>query len=253
MSAAPAITLQALERRWDERVALAGVELRITPGERIALIGPSGSGKTTLLRVLMGSLRASAGRAEFDGVALASMRPAQIRAHRQRCSLVDQGSPALPRLSVHDNVIAGRVATWPAWRTLLSTLWPLERAEVRALLDEVGLADRQWDRADELSGGQQQRVAVARALAGQPALLLADEPTAALDPTTAAEVLRLLARASAERQATLIISTHRVDEVLAHVDRVVGLREGRVFCDLPTAELDEHTLDALYEGSRERT
>ena len=253
MKPAPHFTLRAVERRWGTRVALAGIDLDIAPGERLALIGPSGSGKTTLLRLLMAALRSSKGSVSIDGEAIAAMAPREIRAHRRRCALVEQGAPVLAQLSVHDNVIAGCVSAWPWWRVLASRLWPLEREAVRESLAELGLAERQWDRADELSGGQQQRVAIARALAGGPRVLLADEPTAALDPTTAAEVIALLAAQTRQRHATLVVSTHRVSQVLGAVDRVVGLREGRVTFDLPAAEIDDALLDALYEGSRERS
>ena len=253
MPAAPTFVLRDVERRFGRRVALSGVNLEIAAGERIALIGPSGSGKSTLLWLLLAALRASKGSVEVDGQAIADMSPQAIRAHRRRCGLIDQSTRPIPRLSVHANLIAGRVPTWPWWRTLTSTLWPLEREAMRALLDEVGLGERQWDRADQLSGGEQQRVAIARALASKPAVVLADEPTAALDPSTAAEVIALLARASQRGGAsTLVVSTHRVSQVHALVDRVIGLREGRVVFDEPVGAIDDARLDALYEGSRER-
>ncbi|MCG8424616.1 MAG: ATP-binding cassette domain-containing protein [Proteobacteria bacterium] len=252
MNSAPHFALRDVERRWGKRIALVGIDLTIEPGERIALIGPSGSGKTTLLRLLMAALRPTGGVIDVDGAALAYMTPAQIRAHRRRCGLVDQDSLLIPRLSVHDNVIAGRVASWPWWRVLASTVWSFERERVRVLLANVGLADRQWDRADQLSGGQQQRVSIARALAGDQSVLLADEPTAALDPNTSAEVIGLLAREIRRRDATLIVSTHRVSQVIGEVDRVVGLREGRIFFDRPASETGDAILDELYEGSRER-
>ncbi len=158
----------------------------------------------------------------------------------------------IPRMSVHDNVIAGRVASWPWWKTLVSTLIAVDRDDVHALLCDVGLGDRQWDQADELSGGQKQRVSIARALAGEPALLLADEPTAALDPTTASEGIELLIAVSKKREATLIISTHRASQVIERVDRVLGLREGKLVLDKPAANTSPEDLDELYAGSRER-
>lgn len=252
MAPAPQFSLRDVERRWGDRFALAGVTLDIKPGERIALIGPSGSGKTTLLRLLMASLASSGGSIEVDGSKIAAMRPSGIRSHRQRCGLVDQGLQLIPSSSVHDNVIAGCVSTWPWWRTLLSILWPLERDRVQRLLNDLKLGERQWDPVAELSGGQQQRVSIARALVGEQSLLLADEPTAALDPTTADEVISLLARETKRREATLIISTHRVSQVLEHVDRIVGLREGRVLFDEAARNVDEEALSRLYAGSCER-
>ena len=249
---APQIRLEGVDRRWGARVALRAVDLTVAPGERVALIGPSGSGKTTVLRLVMAALRASAGRVWIGDRAIDELTPAGIRAHRRRCALVDQGAQLIPQLSVHRNVLAGTLAAWPWWRTVASMAWPLERARVAALLDEVGLRDRQWDRADALSGGQRQRVAIARALMAEPRVMLADEPTAALDPTTAAEVIDLLVREARAVGATLIASSHRVSQLVDHVDRVIGLRDGRVTLDTPPSALTDAALDALYEGSRER-
>jgi len=180
------------------------------------------------------------------------MTPKQVRAHRQNCGLVDQGMQMIPRLSVHDNVVAGLVTRWPWWKTLLSTVVTIDGAYVAKLLDDVALRNRQWDLASELSGGQQQRVSIARALAAKPKLLFADEPTAALDPTTASDVISLLVRESKKRDATLIISTHRVSQVIDHVDRVIGLRGHGLFFDKASDQVDDQALDALYAGSSER-
>ena len=246
------ISLSGVGRIWGTRVALSDIDLTIEDGERIALIGPSGSGKTTLLRLLMASLRASRGSVCINGISVAEMTPSQIREHRRRCGLVDQGMQVIPRMTVHDNVIAGRVASWSWWKTLASSVVAFDRDDVRARLAAVGLQDRQWDLADELSGGQKQRVSIARALAGEPMLILADEPTAALDPTTASKGIDLLVKESEKRRATLIISTHRVTHVIDSVDRVLGLREGKLVLDKPSADTKPSDLDMLYAGSTER-
>jgi phosphonate transport system ATP-binding protein len=249
---APQVELAAVSRRWGAQVALADLSLTIAPGTRVAVVGPSGSGKTTLLRLVMGALLPSAGQVRIDDVDLARAAPKILRRHRRRCGLIDQGSLLIPQITVHGNVVAGLVPDWPWHRILASVVWSLERERVGALLAEVGLADRQWDRARTLSGGQQQRVAIARALASEPGILLADEPTAALDPTTSAEVVQLLVAEARARQATLIVCTHRIAEVKDHMDRVIGLRAGRLAFDLPPTELGENHLDALYEGTRDR-
>jgi phosphonate transport system ATP-binding protein len=253
MPSPPTYELKSVERSWGQRIALAGVDLTITPGERVALLGPSGSGKTTILKLLMASLRVTKGDIGVNGVNISDMTPKEIRNHRRLCALVDQGAQVIPRLSVHDNVVAGRVSGWPWWRVLLSAFVSVDKDEVYKLLDDVGLADRQWDRADQLSGGQRQRVSIARALAGEPSVLLADEPTAALDPTTSAEVIALLGSVTRKCGATLIISTHRASSVLHEVDRIIGVREGKICLDCSPDEADDEALGKLYEGSRERT
>ncbi|MDP6944984.1 MAG: ATP-binding cassette domain-containing protein [Myxococcota bacterium] len=246
----PALALEGCGRVWGDRVALRDVTLSLPAGQRVAIAGPSGGGKTTLLRLLGGALEPSSGVVRADGDDLSRLSVRGLTAHRARCGIVHQHALLVGQLSVHANVTAGRLGHWSPLRTLASMVVPQERERTRVLLDRVGLADRQWDRASELSGGQQQRVAIARAMASAPSVILADEPTASLDPTTAAEVVELLLR-SAEG-ATLVISTHWTSQVLPHVDRLLGIREGQLTLDRPADEVTEGDLDALYAGSRER-
>lgn len=246
------IELRGARRRWGDNVALDGVDLTITSGERVALLGPSGSGKTTLLRLLAGAVRPSSGSVSIDGRDLDSLGARELRDHRRRCALLSQTQHCVNELTVHANVISGLVAQWPWYRTLLSTLWPLEQARVAELLAALGIEDRQFDSAADLSGGQKQRVAIARALVSSPDTLLLDEPTSALDPETAGEALSvILGRAG--KNTIVLISTHRASEVREHVDRFIGLRDGAVELDCPRADVGADELEALYAGSSELT
>ena len=249
---APLIELEGVARQFGERVALRDVSVRLPPGERVALVGPSGSGKTTLLRLAGGSLRASRGMVRVDGVDVNRMSSRALKAHRARCGIIDQGSTLVAELNVHRNVLAGFLPAWPLPRVLASAFVTLEKARVAALLDRVGLSERQWDLASTLSGGQRQRVGVARALARDPTLILADEPTASLDPATARRTVELILEFTRETEATLLMSTHWVSLVAEHVDRLVGIREGRVTFDTRASAVAEADLTALYQGSRER-
>jgi phosphonate transport system ATP-binding protein len=162
--------------------ALAGVDLRVAPGERVALIGASGAGKTTLLRVLAASLRPGSGRVELLGSAPWDARrglPA-AGAHRR----VHQAPPIPPRQRVVTAVLAGRLGQWPLWKSLASLVLPVDPEGARRELARLDLAERLYDRCDRLSGGQLQRVALARVLYQQPDLLLADEPVSAMDPAS---------------------------------------------------------------------
>ena len=249
---APHIELASVGRQWGARVALSDISLSFAPGERVAFIGPSGSGKSTLIRLLSGALSPTSGSIHINGDLLDSMAPRELKSYRASCGLVEQHLGLVPQLSVHRNVLVGMLAQWSNLRVAASMLWPLERQKVRDILSSVGLTDRQWDQTQTLSGGQKQRVAIARALIHEPAIVFADEPTSSLDPTTAEQVVALLLRESRARQTSLMLSTHWVSVVRDEVDRIVGLRDGRVILDTPPSSLTDAMLDELYAGSSER-
>ncbi|MFM2051994.1 MAG: hypothetical protein RL456_31 [Pseudomonadota bacterium] len=239
-------------RHWGARAVLQDIDLRLQDGERVALIGPSGAGKSTLLRLAAAALRPTQGRVEVDGQDLARAPWAALQRHRASCRIVEQQNLLVPQASVHDNVVAGLLSGWPAWKVLGAALWPVERARVAALLEAVDLAGYQWAPAGTLSGGQMQRVALARALASRPRLLLADEPTASLDPRTAQVVTRLIVEQARAHRMALVFCTHWYDIVREACTRVVGLREGRVLFDAAPADVGEARLAQLYAGSDER-
>lgn len=247
----PRFELAGVGRRFGARVALRDVSLAIEPGERIALVGPSGAGKSTLLRILNGTLRPSDGRVSADGNDVMHFSRRQLIRYRRRFGIVAQGSQLVPQLSVHQNVIAGRLPHWPWYRAVASLFFRLERERTAEHLDQVGLRDRQWDITSTLSGGQQQRVAIARALAGAPRVILADEPTASLDPATAREVTKLLLETTRDRPVTLLFCTHWISQITGLMDRVIGIREGQVIIDAPASEVSEAALESLYAGSNE--
>ena len=200
--------------------ALGGVDFRAGRGEFVALVGPSGSGKSTLLALLGGLDRPSSGTIEVGGLELGRARDADlVRYRRERIGFIFQSFNLLPTRSAVENVEIPLV---------LNGVKPRERrARALELLDLVGLSERAGHRPNQLSGGEMQRVAVARALANQPLLILADEPTGNLDTQTGAGILDLLRQTVAERGVTLIVVTHDRG-VAGRADRVVHLRDGRV-------------------------
>jgi len=226
--------------------ALGGVTLAARAGERIAVIGPSGAGKTTLLRVLGAALRPSEGVVALLGVSPWRLGARDLRGLRARIGVVHQSAPIPPRQRVVTAVLAGRLGQWPAWRALASLCWPLDAAGARDALARLDLAERLFDRCDRLSGGQLQRVGVARVLYQAPALMLADEPVAALDPTLAEATLLALSAQAEATGATLVASLHAVDLALRCFPRVIGLRGGAVLFDLPAAQVTPAMLAVLY-------
>ena len=203
--------------------ALDGVSLSIARGESIAIIGPSGSGKSTLMNILGGLDRPSRGRYRFEGDEVAHFSDDQLADFRnRRIGFVFQSFQLLPRLSALQNVELPMVYSGAAPRA--------RRERAAELLERVGLGSRMGHRPNQLSGGQQQRVAIARSLANQPDLLLADEPTGALDSATGIEVLALFRKLNTEG-LTVVLVTH--DRGVADAARRrIAFRDGRVIEDV---------------------
>jgi len=248
-----AVVLRDVVVRYGRRTALDGVSLVVAAGERVGLVGPSGAGKSTLLGLLNGLVPATSGTVEVLGADLSRVRGAELARLQARIGAVHQRLELVGPLQVVHNVSAGRLGRWSTARALWSLVRPQEVERARAALAAVGLGDRLRDRTDTLSGGQQQRVALARVLAQEPDLVLADEPVSALDPALSEEVVRLLATVipstSGAGGRTLVASLHDADLARRWCDRLVGLREGRVLFDLPAAEVGEEHLRRLYAGT----
>ncbi|MCS3903139.1 phosphonate transport system ATP-binding protein [Methylohalomonas lacus] len=233
----------------DGTLALHPLDLTFRQGEFTVLLGLSGAGKSTLLRTLNQLVVPSSGTISSDelGVIHGSAR---VRAHRRHTAMIFQQHQLLLRKSALTNVLTGRLAAHSAWRTLL----PMPADDVTLAyqcLQRVGLADKTFVRADNLSGGQMQRVGIARALAQQPRVILADEPVASLDPNTSMQVLEQLSRISREDGITTIVSLHQLELARRFAQRVIGLAGGRVVFDGPPSALDSATLDQIYNSGKQ--
>ncbi len=228
------------------RRALHEIGLSIRPGERVAVIGPSGAGKTSLLRTFATALRPSSGALQVLGADPWVLGGAGRRRLRSRLGLIHQAPPLPPRQRVVTAVLAGRLGGWSLARAVVSLAYPSDIPGAREALARLDLADRLFERCERLSGGQAQRVGIARVLYQSPEVVLADEPVSALDPALANHTVGVLAAEALARGITLVASLHAVDLALAHFPRIVGLREGRVLFDLPTAEVNGALLETLY-------
>jgi polar amino acid transport system ATP-binding protein len=203
-----------VRKTFGDTVVLDGLDLDVSPAEKIALIGPSGSGKSTILRVLMGLEAIQAGTVEIDGSA----------------GMVFQQFNLFPHMNVLRNITEAPVRVQGV---------DLETARTRAreLLAMVGLEDRADARPSQLSGGQKQRVAIARALAMHPQIMLFDEVTSALDPELVGEVLGVMRTLATERDVTMLVVTHQMDFAREVADRVVFLHEGRILEQGPPSQV----------------
>jgi putative ABC transport system ATP-binding protein len=218
------LQIQSLSKAFREgaetRQVLRQISIRFAKGEFVALLGQSGSGKSTLLNVISGIERPSAGKIILDGTPLSQLNERQCTLFRRdRIGFIFQFFNLIPTLTVLENI------------TLPQELAGQERREIErqalALLERVGLVDRQDTYPDKLSGGQQQRVAIARALVHDPMLILADEPTGNLDEETGDRVLELLLELTRSAQKTLIMATHN-PEIAKRADRVVRMHNGQL-------------------------
>jgi phosphonate transport system ATP-binding protein len=206
---------------YNDRPVLFDIDLTVRAGERVAVMGRSGAGKSTLLGLLY------------------AQSPADV-------ALVPQASALVKPLSVFHNVYMGRLDRHSTAYNLRTLVWPAacQVAEVRSVLESVGLAEEMFKAAGALSGGQQQRTSVARALYNGRPILIADEPVSALDRVQGAEVLALLK----ERHETLVLALHDVHHALEHADRVVVLEQGRKVIDAPSCNLSANDLLRHFGG-----
>ncbi|MCF6507665.1 ATP-binding cassette domain-containing protein [Blastococcus sp. MG754426] len=245
-----AVRLTGVEVRFGGTPALAGVDLAVAAGERVAVVGASGAGKSTLLGVLNGSVPPTAGSVRVLGQDPAALRGRELRRLRARTGTVHQHLELAGQLRVVHNVNAGRLGSWSAARAAWSLVRPQGTGDVLGALARVGLADRAYERTDRLSGGQRQRVALARLLVQRPELVLADEPASALDPALADQALGLLGELATGRGGALLACLHDPALALRHCDRVVGLAAGRVVLDAPARALTVAALEGFYGVSR---
>ena len=241
-----ALRLESVVRHYGAVPALRGVSRSVAPGEFVALLGPSGAGKSTVFRCLTGLTIPDAGTVSVLGERIDRLRGRELRALRASIGLVFQQHNLIGRLSAIDNVLTARLAATPLWRVLARRFRDADRQLALASLHRVGLLEKTYQRADSLSGGQQQRVAIARVLAQQSRVLLADEPVASLDPESARQVLRTLRGIARDQGIAVLCSLHQVDLAREFADRLVGMREGRVVFDAVPGLLGADAEQALY-------
>ena len=228
--------------------ALRNVTFDVSAGERVALVGPSGAGKTTILSAANGLVTPVGGSVVVNGVDTADLGKRQYRSTRSTIGSVPQGNALVGPLRVAHNVASGRLGQWGPLEVIRTLIRPRDTDAILAVLDEVGIGDKLWERADRLSGGQQQRVAIARTLYQNSNLILADEPVSALDPARSEAVLEIFTEVvTGESGRALVTSMHDAPLALKHCTRIIGLRAGEVLFDQPADQVDDVQLDSLYE------
>mgnify|MGYP000026582587 CR=1 FL=1 len=242
------IQVNGLKKAFDGFVALNGVDMHVEKGAIYGLVGPNGAGKSTLLRTINRMHDITSGTLTVDGQEVKNLKGKQLRKFRRNIGMIFQSFNLVTRTTVIRNVLMAKVPEMPFWRVLLGIFKKEDKLNALEALDKVGILDKAYIRADQLSGGQQQRVALARTLAQNPKIILADEPVAALDPVTAKQVMSDFKKINQEMNITILINIHHVELALAYADRIIGIRAGKIVYDGPSADVTEDVLNMIYAG-----
>ncbi|MEE1107098.1 phosphonate ABC transporter ATP-binding protein [Macrococcoides canis] len=227
-------------------IGLDNVNLEINKGEFIVIVGLSGAGKSTLLRSINRLHEISSGDISIDGVSVTQAKGNKLLMMRRNIGMIFQSFNLVKRSSVIRNVLSGRVGYHPTWKMVLGLFPKKDKQIALEALDRVNIVEKAYNRADELSGGQQQRVSIARALAQEPKIILADEPVASLDPLTTKQVMDDLKRINQELGITIIVNLHFVDLAREYATRIIGLRAGKVVFDGPVEQATDNAFSHIY-------
>lgn len=232
--------------------ALKGINLTIEQGEFVAIIGLSGAGKSTLIRSINQMHQITGGELIVDGQDVSKLSGEALRRFRRNIGMVFQSFNLVKRTTVIKNVLAARVADMPLWKSMLGVYSKSDKILALEALDKVGILEKAYVRADMLSGGQQQRVALARCLAQNPQIILADEPVASLDPLTSQQVMEDFVKINRDLNITVIANMHHVDIATKYSKRIIGIKAGEIVFDGPSSELTNDHLTEIYGRNLQR-
>ena len=225
------LTIKNLHKSYGENAVLKGIDLSIKEGEFVVILGPSGAGKSTLLRCINRLTEATSGDILLNGNNIAHVQGNDLVQLRQSIGMIFQHHNLSKRLTVLKNVLIGRMSRLPVWSSVLQLFPQADIDAARECLKQVGLEEKLYARADSLSGGQQQRVGIARALAQNPQLMLADEPVASLDPKSSRTVLSYIQQSCKQRNISVLCNLHQIDYAMEFAERIIGISNGKVIFD----------------------
>ena len=243
----PIFELKNVTKQFGSFASLTDINLQIYAGDRVALVGSSGAGKSTIISLLNGTLLPTQGEVWVLGRNLSGLRPKLLRQVQRQIGTIYQQFHLVDNLRVIHNVNAGHLGRWSFLKAALSLIRPLEVATAAQALAQVGIGEKLYERTDRLSGGQQQRVAIARVLVQNPTAILADEPISSLDPERSREIMDILRQLSQETGKTLVTSVHTIEFARRHSQRIIGLKQGRIFFDIGAEDLSDKMIEELYK------
>lgn len=226
--------------------ALNNVSFEVKKGEFLVIIGLSGSGKSTMLRCLNKLHETTSGKIVFENQDITGLKGSDARKYRSKIGMIFQHFNLIPRKSVLTNVLSGKLAETGIFASIFGIYSQEDIDRAKKYIEIVGLSGKEYVRADNLSGGQQQRVAIARALMQNPAVLLADEPVASLDPATSHSVMQYLKKVNEELGVTVICNLHFLSLVRQYAGRVVALKGGKKIYEGGPLDIDENWFKTIY-------
>ncbi|WP_208592210.1 phosphonate ABC transporter ATP-binding protein [Gracilibacillus suaedae] len=245
------LQVKGLEKKYpDGTVALKGIDFEVNEGEFIVIIGPSGAGKSTLLRSVNRLVDATNGAVIFKDRDVVKAGTRVLRKIRREIGMIFQGFNLIERASVLNNVLHGRLGYMSDFKGMFYLFNQSQKKTAYELLHRVGLGEQIYKRADELSGGQQQRVGIARALAQKPALMLADEPIASLDPVSSNVIMDYLYNICREEGIACLCNLHQVDVAKKYATRIIGIHAGEKVFDGKPEELTEDIINQIYHNKK---
>ncbi len=226
--------------------ALQGVSCKIEQGEFVAIIGLSGAGKSTFIRCINQMHTITSGEIIVNNENVSLLKGNDLRQFRRKIGMVFQSFNLVKRTTVIKNVLTARVAVMPLWKSILGLYTKEDKILALTALDNVGILDKAYLRADTLSGGQAQRVALARCLAQKPDIILADEPVASLDPLTSQQVMEDFVKINREFNITVVANMHHVDIAKKYAKRIIGIKAGKIVYDGPSSTITNDDLTNVY-------
>mgnify|MGYP003305396096 FL=1 len=246
------LEVQHVRKEFQNRThALTDASFSVSQGDFVSVIGPSGAGKTTLFRILNGSDRCDSGAIVINGVHFEAAGRRIRRSIQTAIGTIYQDFALVENADCRQNVLNACLPDMAFLPAALGLFGKERAAEADALLERVGLADKVDEPVKNLSGGQKQRVAIARALMRHPALLLADEPVASLDPVTGRQILELLRDIQQDRKLTILMNSHNLELSREFSNRLIGLNQGRVVFDGPADTPAPEILSAVYQSQEQ--
>ena len=231
----------------NKNLAVDDISFDIKKGEFVGIIGSSGSGKSTLMKTLNLLVKPTNGKIYIDNVDICELSDKKLRKMRREIGFVFQDYNLVEKLSVLENVLVGRLGFKSSFKSFLGLFDDDEYKMAIYALEQVGLKDKMFNRADELSGGQKQRVAIAKTLCQNSKIILADEPVSSLDLASARNVMEYFKNINKENNITIVINLHDVNLAKKYCSRIISLKDGKLFFDKKAGDVDDEQLQSLYQ------